>query len=78
MIEYIVQAEPHLTVRSLIQKLKRIERLGVVTALKQFFCGMYPSNNENTAFCHRAPDKYRTCKLVLLHILTLRYVVDCA
>ena len=35
MIEYIVQAEPHLTVRSLIQKLKRIERLDVVTALKE-------------------------------------------
>lgn len=55
MIEYIVQAEPHLTLRSLIQKLKRIERLDVVTALKKFFCGMYPSNNENTAFFPSGP-----------------------
>ena len=56
MIEYIVQAEPHLTVRSLIQKLKTIERLDVVTALKIFFCGMYPSNNENTvAFISTGP-----------------------
>ena len=55
MIEYIFQAEPHLTVKSLIQKLKRIERLDVVTALKKFFCGMYPSNNENTAFFPPGP-----------------------
>lgn len=55
MIEYVVHAEPHLTVRSFIQKLKRIERLDVVTALKKFFCGMYPSNNENTAFFPPGP-----------------------